>query len=117
MNNIYRHTSVSNIRINEMSDSDLQFLASSSDEVIYSITNGMKSIANLANAAANSEEYSSDDAMTDLDRLSRLFSILPLIIEAEYENNVNARHELRERKQIKKEEKIIQSIRNNHENT
>ncbi|MDE9463826.1 hypothetical protein [Xenorhabdus bovienii] len=117
MKNIYKHTRVSNIRINDMNDRDLRLLASSSDEVIYSITNGMKSIANLANAAANSEKYSSDDAMTDLDRLSRLFSVLPLIIEAEYENNVNARHELRKRQQIKKEEKIIQSIRSHHENT
>ncbi|MGJ0626161.1 hypothetical protein [Xenorhabdus bovienii] len=97
MKNIYKHTRVSNIRINAMSDSELRLLASSSDEVIYSITNGMKSIANLANAAANSEEYSSDDAMTDLNRLSRLFSILPFIIEAEYENNVNAVDEIRER--------------------
>ncbi|MCG3462816.1 hypothetical protein L7G72_13330 [Xenorhabdus bovienii] len=102
MKNIYKHTRVSNIRINAMSDRDLQLLVSSSDEVIYSITNGMKSIANLANAAANSEEYSSDDAMTDLNRLSRLFSILPLIIEAEHENYCNAIGKIRERKQIKK---------------
>ncbi|CDH23949.1 hypothetical protein [Xenorhabdus bovienii] len=97
MKNIFYHTRINNERLEKMSDSELRLLASSSDEVIYSITNGMKSIANLANAAANSEEYSSDDAMTDLNRLSRLFSVLPLIIEAEYENNVNARHELRER--------------------
>ncbi|CDH33190.1 hypothetical protein [Xenorhabdus bovienii] len=105
MNNIYKHTRVSNIRINAMSDSELQLLVSSSDEVIYSITNGIKSIANLVNAAANSEEYSSDDAMTDLNRLSRLFSVLPLIIEAEYENHVNAIDEIRERnnKTIRKE--------------
>ncbi|MGJ0639149.1 hypothetical protein [Xenorhabdus bovienii] len=98
MNNIYKHTRVSNIRINAMSDRDLQLLVSSSEDVIYSITNGMKSIANLANAAANSKEYSSDDAMTDLNRLSRLFSVLPLIIEAEHENHVNAIDEIRERK-------------------
>ncbi|MDC9591860.1 hypothetical protein PSI23_21930, partial [Xenorhabdus sp. XENO-10] len=67
-------------------------------EIIHSITAGIKSIANLAGAAVNSEEYSPDDAMTDLDRLSRLFSVLPLIIEAEYENNVNAVDEIRERK-------------------
>ncbi|MDE1478043.1 hypothetical protein KKJ01_07250 [Xenorhabdus bovienii] len=102
MNNIYKHTRVSNIRINAMSDSELQLLVSSSDEVIYSITNGIKSIANLVNAAANSEEYSSDDAMTDLNRLSRLFSVLPLIIEAEYENHVNAIDEIRERKKFSK---------------
>ncbi|MDE9447575.1 hypothetical protein KKJ04_18770 [Xenorhabdus bovienii] len=102
MNNIYKHTRVSNIRINAMSDSELQLLVSSSDEVIYSITNGIKSIANLVNTAANSEEYSSDDAMTDLNRSSRLFSVLPLIIEAEYENHVNAIDEIRERKKFSK---------------
>ncbi|CDG87112.1 hypothetical protein [Xenorhabdus bovienii] len=117
MKNIYKHTRVSNIRISDMDDSDLQLLVSSSEDVIYSITRGMKSIANLASAAVNSEEYSQDDAMTDLDRLSRLFSVLPLIIEAEHENHVNAVDEIRERKQIKKEEKIIQSIRSHHENT
>ncbi|WP_237387000.1 hypothetical protein [Xenorhabdus sp. Sc-CR9] len=107
MNNIYKHTRVSNARIPEMSDKDLQFLSSSSEEVIYSITNGMKSIANLANAAINSEEYSQDDAMTDLNRLSRLFSVLPFIIEAEHENHCNAIDELKRRRQI---------IRNLHEN-
>ncbi|CCW31038.1 conserved hypothetical protein [Xenorhabdus nematophila F1] len=81
-----------------MSDENLQFLFLSSHEIIYSVTNGMKSIANLASAAVNGEEYSPDEAMTDLDRLSRLFSVLPLIIEAEYENNVNAVSEIRERK-------------------
>ncbi|MDE9447629.1 hypothetical protein KKJ04_19095 [Xenorhabdus bovienii] len=98
-----------------MSDSDLQSLFSSSHEVIYSITGGMKSIANLSSAAVNGEEYSSDDAMTDLDRLSRLLSVLLLIIEAEYENNVNAVSEIRERWQIKKENQLIESIRNHHE--
>ncbi|MDE9455466.1 hypothetical protein [Xenorhabdus bovienii] len=97
MNNIFYHTRVNNERLEKMSDSDLQFLFSSSHEVIYSITSGMKSIANLASAAVNSEEYSQDEAITDLDRLSRLFSVLPLIIEAEYENNVNAVSEIRER--------------------
>ncbi|MDC9597328.1 hypothetical protein [Xenorhabdus anantnagensis] len=98
MNNIFYHTRVNNERLEKMSDSDLQFLSSSSHEVIHSITAGIKSIANLASAAANSEEYSSDDAMTDLDRLSRLLSVLPLIIEAEHENHVNAIDEIRERK-------------------
>ncbi|CDG20554.1 conserved protein of unknown function [Xenorhabdus poinarii G6] len=97
MNNIFRHIRVNNERLEKMSDSDLQFLFSSSHEVIYSITSGMKSIANLASAAVSSEEYSQDEAMTDLDRLSRLFSVLPLIIEAEYENNLNAVSEIRER--------------------
>ncbi|MDE1488732.1 hypothetical protein KKJ21_22015 [Xenorhabdus bovienii] len=105
MNNIFYRTRVNNERLEKMSDSDLQFLFLSSHEVIYSITSGMKSIANLASAAVNSEEYSQDDAMTDLDRLSRLFSVLPLIIEAEYENNVNAVSEIRERqnKSIRRE--------------
>ncbi|MBI6547822.1 hypothetical protein [Xenorhabdus lircayensis] len=116
MNNIYKHTRVSNTRISEMSDKDLQFLSSSSEEVIYSITDGIKSIANLANVAVKSEEYSQDDAMNDLSRLSRLFSILPFIIEAEHENHCNAIDEIKERRQIKKEEKIIQHIRNDHEN-
>ncbi|MCP9270435.1 hypothetical protein M5U04_20775 [Xenorhabdus sp. XENO-1] len=98
MKNIYKHTRVSGIRIIDMDDSELQLLVSSSDEIIYSITNGMKSIANLANAAANSKEYSQDDAMTDLNGLSRLLSVLPLIIEAEHENHVNAIDEIRERK-------------------
>ncbi|MDE1494859.1 hypothetical protein KKJ25_07810 [Xenorhabdus bovienii] len=97
MNNIFYHTRVNNERLEKMSDSDLQLLVSSSEDVIYSITSGMKSIANLASAAVNSEEYSQDDAMTDLDRLSRLFSVLPLIIEAEHENHVNAVDEIRER--------------------
>ncbi|MCP9270343.1 hypothetical protein M5U04_20275 [Xenorhabdus sp. XENO-1] len=98
MKNIYKHTRVSNIRINAMNDSELQLLVSSSEDVIYSITDGMRSIANLANAAANSKEYSQDDAMTDLNGLSRLLSVLPLIIEAEHENHVNAIDEIRERK-------------------
>ncbi|MCG3471462.1 hypothetical protein L7750_13945 [Xenorhabdus bovienii] len=97
MKNIFYHTRVNNERLEKMSDSDLQLLVSSSEDVIYSITSGMKSIANLASAAVNSEEYSSDDAMTDLDRLSRLFSVLPLIIEAEHENHVNVVDEIRER--------------------
>ncbi|MBI6550135.1 hypothetical protein [Xenorhabdus lircayensis] len=107
MNNIYKHTRVSNIRISEMSDKDLQFLSSSSEEVIYSITDGMKSIANLASVAVKSEEYSKDNVMTDLSRLSRLFSMLPFIIEAEHENHCNAIAEIKERRQI---------IRNDHEN-
>ncbi|CBJ83096.1 hypothetical protein XBJ2_2030006 [Xenorhabdus bovienii str. Jollieti] len=102
MNNIFYHTRVNNERLEKMSDSDLQLLASSSEDVIYSITSGMKSIANLANAAVNSEEYSQDDAMTDLDRLSRLFSVLTLIIEAEHENHVNATDEIRKRKKFSK---------------
>ncbi|MDE9589962.1 hypothetical protein [Xenorhabdus bovienii] len=97
MNNIFYHTRINNERLEKMSDSDLQLLVSSSEDVIYSITNGMKSIANLSSAAVNGEEYSQDDAMIDLDRLSRLFSVLPLIIEAEHENHVNAVDEIRER--------------------
>ncbi|OTA14199.1 hypothetical protein Xvie_03920 [Xenorhabdus vietnamensis] len=103
MNNIFHHIRVNSERISEMSDENLQFLFSSSHEVIYSITSGMKAIANLSNAAVNSEEYSPDEAMTDLDRLSRLLSVLPLIIEAEYENNVNAVSEIRERVSRKRE--------------
>ncbi|MCP9270417.1 hypothetical protein M5U04_20650 [Xenorhabdus sp. XENO-1] len=98
MNNIFYHTRVNNERLEKMSDSDLRFLSSSSHEVILSITSGMKSIASLTSAAVNGAEYSPDEAMTDLDRLSRLFSVLPLIIEAEYENHVNAIDEIRERK-------------------
>ncbi|BET98134.1 hypothetical protein [Xenorhabdus taiwanensis] len=98
MNNIFYHIRFNNEQISEMSDHDLLFLSSSSHEVIYSVTSGMKAIANLAGAAVNGEEYSPDEAMTDLDRLSRLFSVLPLIIEAEYVNNVNAVSELRERR-------------------
>lgn len=105
MKNIFYHTRVNNERLEKMSDSDLQLLVSSSEDVIYSITSGMKSIANLASAAVNSEEYSQDDAMTDLDRLSRLFSVLPLIIEAEHANYCNAIGKIRERKQIKKKRK------------
>ncbi|MDE1487016.1 hypothetical protein KKI90_20500 [Xenorhabdus bovienii] len=97
MNDIRKHICVNKDRLSEMKEDDLNYLISSSEDVIYSITRGMKSIANLASAAVNSEEYSQDDAMTDLDRLSRLFSVLPLIIEAEYENNVNAVSEIRER--------------------
>ncbi|SFU98869.1 hypothetical protein [Xenorhabdus koppenhoeferi] len=103
MNNIFRRIRINSELIEEMSDADLQSLFSSSHEVIYSITNGMKSIANLASAAVNSEEYSPDEATTDLDRLSRLFSVLPLIIEAEHENNISAVSEIRERRQIKKQ--------------
>ncbi|WP_340622440.1 hypothetical protein [Xenorhabdus siamensis] len=98
MNNIFHHIRFNNEQISEMSDHDLLFLSTSSHEVIYSITNGMKSITNLAGAAVNSAEYSHDEAIIDLDRLSRLFSVLPHIIEAEYENNVNAVSELRERR-------------------
>ncbi|SFO10080.1 hypothetical protein [Xenorhabdus japonica] len=100
MNNIFHHIRVNSERLSEMSDENLQFLFSSSHEVIYSITSGMKAIANLSGAAVNGEEYSPDEAMTDLDRLSRLFSVLPLIIEAEYENNVNAVSEIRERRKV-----------------
>ncbi|MDC9591418.1 hypothetical protein PSI23_19560, partial [Xenorhabdus sp. XENO-10] len=67
MNNIFYHTRVNNERLEKMSNSDLQLLSSSSREIIHSITAGIKSIANLAGAAVNSEEYSPDDAMTDLD--------------------------------------------------
>ncbi|MDE9571455.1 hypothetical protein KKJ16_21235 [Xenorhabdus bovienii] len=117
MNNIFYHTRVNNERLEKMSDSDLQLLVSSSEDVIYSITSGMKSIANLASAAVNSEEYSQDDAMTDLEKIAHLLTVVPLIIEAEHENNISAGIELRERQAIKKEKQLIESIRNYHENT
>ncbi|CAM3946557.1 hypothetical protein [Xenorhabdus thuongxuanensis] len=113
MNNIYKHVRVSNERITEMIDSDLQFLMSSSDDVIDGLTKGMTSIGNLVQAAINSEEYSQDDAMTDLGKISHLLTILPLIVKAEYENYVTASCEKNRRRKIKKEAKIIQSIRNN----
>ncbi|MBD2799225.1 hypothetical protein ID854_01790 [Xenorhabdus sp. M] len=103
MNNIYKRLNVGNDRISEMSDGDLNFLSSSSEDVIYSITKGLSALGNLTHAATNSEEYSQDDAMTDLEKIAQILPVLSLIIEAEYENHFNVIMEKQKRRQIKKE--------------
>ncbi|MDX7993290.1 hypothetical protein [Xenorhabdus littoralis] len=103
MNNIYKHTHVSNTRISEMSDKDLHYLMASSDDAMRAITKGIASIGNLAHAAVNSEEYSQDDAMNDLEKIAHLLTVLPLVIEAEHDNYFGAFCEIKERRQIKKQ--------------
>ncbi|MDC9622109.1 hypothetical protein PSI22_10775 [Xenorhabdus sp. XENO-7] len=117
MNDIRKHICVNEDRLSKMKEDDLNYLISSSEDVIFAMTNGLLSIGNLASAAVHSEEYSQDDAMTDLERIAHLLTVVPLIIEAEQENNISAGIELRERQAIKKEKQLIESIRNNHENT
>ncbi|MEQ2027965.1 hypothetical protein ABLB84_19990 [Xenorhabdus szentirmaii] len=117
MNNIYKRLNIGNDRISEMSNEDLCHLMTSSNDAMCAITRGIASIGNLAHAAVNSEEYSQDDAMNDLEKIAHLLTVLPLVIKAEHDNYFSAFCEIKERQQIKKTEKIIESIRNLHENT
>ncbi|PHM68140.1 hypothetical protein [Xenorhabdus kozodoii] len=108
MNDIRKHISVNKERLQKMEDDNLGYLVSSSEDVIFSITNGMKAIGNLASAAVHSAEYSQDDAMIDLERIAHLLTVVPLIIEAEYENVFKAENEIRERERKKFSQKTQQ---------